>query len=478
MRESAQDRVLPEETKGPLLCCYKKKQKKNVKTGGTRLNDVSPETIKSRLKEHPHEPFEIHGETGKILWCKCCNHEVASGKADCTSHTRTEKHKANATKYAAKDARKLSTGMLIMNSTKAAEAALLSTAAPGSIAGTKGMITVGLDEQVHRYEVVKAFILSGTPAKKMDFTHLKEKLEAGGTIGKSSDMLRRYLQPCLDEEMEIIKKETEVRGIREDTREETRGLRHVGNNLPLNNKPPTTAVKGRPIGVYYDGTTQDGEAFVIVIRFVDAELRVKTYVLEIKWYAQSMNHTHIAASIVTAIMQTLGHEPALVAALMHDRCAANGCSFRQHTSAIFVGADDEDCYPHTGTHAAEHLDTPTLDEFLAITIGMFADSNIARGHFRALTGKTYKKKSGTRWWATIDVVCQQREAIEAGFMMSLADYLIENKNCIKSAPKLKAILGDERKVIKKLTFPCFLNSSLNPSSGIPAHAQPRLCCRR
>ncbi len=137
----------------------------------------------------------------------------------------TEKHKANATKYAFKDARKLSTGMLIMNSTKAAEAALLSTAAPGSIAGTKGMITVGLDEQVHRYEVVKAFILSGTPAKKMDYTHLKEKLEAGGTIGKSSDMLRRYLQPCLDEEMEIIKKETEVRGIREDTREETRGIK-------------------------------------------------------------------------------------------------------------------------------------------------------------------------------------------------------------------------------------------------------------
>ena len=60
------------------------------------------------------------------------------------------------------------------------------------------------------------------------------------------------------------------------------------------------------IGVYHDGTTQLGEAFAILIRWVDALMRVQTRVIEVTWYEFSLNNENVTASLTSCIVTLFG----------------------------------------------------------------------------------------------------------------------------------------------------------------------------
>ena len=71
------------------------------KTNGSRVNDVKPDTMKERIKEHPGQHLKIMGGQ---LWCDACKCRVGSGKQEARKHVeQTQKHKDSVAALATAD---------------------------------------------------------------------------------------------------------------------------------------------------------------------------------------------------------------------------------------------------------------------------------------------------------------------------------------------------------------------------------------
>ena len=118
---------------------------------------------------------------------------------------------------------------------------------PGDV-GVKGIENVPMSVQVRRFEVLESFLAAGIPVAKVNVKKLRAVLEQGSSkLTESSKLVENYLEPILAKEFAAIKEE-------------------VGDNV---------------IGVYTDATTQLGEAFAILIRWVDEHIKVQTRLIEV-----------------------------------------------------------------------------------------------------------------------------------------------------------------------------------------------------
>ena len=194
-------------------------------------------------------------------------------------------------------------------------------------------------------------------------------------------------------------------------------------------------VGDRPVGVYHDGTTEEGEAFCIILRYVDDDMKPQTRVVEVEWFESCLSNQHVSAALVKCICVTFGFTPARVMAWMHDRCGVNGASFRLTLRGVFIGSDDNDCMGHTCMHVGEALGTDCLDDVLAPYNVMNAKSLYFRKTFVRKTGITPKKTSGTRWYGDIDAIGCLEEPLRDGTFVLVLEDMVERDLCKKSAVK-------------------------------------------
>ena len=174
---------------------------------------------------------------------------------------------------------------------------------------------------------------------------------------------------------------------------------------------------------------------------------MQTRVIDVKWYSVALCSEHISAAILEVVCVTFQYTPDSVIALMHDRCAVNGRAFRDALALVFPCADDNDCMPHTVMHVGESLAHVTLDELMGLYNTENGHSNYFRQKFRLLTGLTAVKVSGTRWYGTQDAITKSVEpSLNNGKLLEVADWLKDNKYCLKTATKMVALLRDERKL--------------------------------
>ena len=88
---------------------------------------------------------------------------------------------------------------------------------------------------------------------------------------------------------------------------------------------------------------------------------------------------------------------------MSDCVAANLASYRDSLAGPFPFSEHNGCLPHTGSHVGEHMETPHVDEFMALYNQCMAFSNYAKVLFTEVTGNTAMRKSATRWFSSFDV---------------------------------------------------------------------------
>jgi hypothetical protein len=251
------------------------------------------------------------------------------------------------------------------------------------------METVPVSVQVHRFDVLGALLEAGIPPNKIKKKKLRRLLEKGsGKLTSPAHLILTYLPQVALKEFKKIKKE-------------------VGD---------------RPIGVYHDGTTEEGEAFCIIFRHINDDMKPETRAVEVERFKSCLSNQHVSAALVKCICVTFGFLPARVMSGMHDRCGVNGASFRITLSGVFIGSDDNDCMGHTCMHVGEPLGTYCLDDVLAPYNAMNGNLLYFRKSFVRKTDITPKKTSSTRWYGDIDAIdCLEVPLGEGTFVLVFED---------------------------------------------------------
>ena len=295
--------------------CGKKTSKKKQ---GSRKADVKLGTLKSRPIQFPGETLEI--KFGQ-LWCACCSLPVGSGKAATKQHVTSSAHKA---------------AMLQAenNDTNAQEIrASLDEYIQDTIEET-GCTVAGLDQvdvatQLFRADCLESLIGAGVEVEKVN--KLRPFLEriGGRKLTQASKLQSTYLPPLCKKEFQKLVKE----------------------------------VKGQKVGVYHDGTTHSGEAFAIILRWVDNNMKIHLRAIKVSFLEGSLANKQISAELIQALAE-VGVKLSSVFAFMNDSVAANITSFADTLALACVHSDNELCTPHTANHVGEAFDTPVLDEFM------------------------------------------------------------------------------------------------------------------
>ena len=122
-----------------------------------------------------------------------------------------------------------------------------------------------MEECAYRLEVVTEFLKAGIPIAKTDM--LRSLAEKNGYRLTGSSNLGQYVSMALKQEIEQIKQELEMPG-------------QVGMT--------------RDISVIFDGSTRQGEAIAIIVRFMDNDWNITQRLVRIEVCSKSVNANQLA----------------------------------------------------------------------------------------------------------------------------------------------------------------------------------------
>ena len=347
-------------------------------------NQTDPKTVSpaDRVKQFPGECLEAqHGK----LFCAACREELSLKKSTVKSHIYSgNKHKDAKDRLAKKEARERDIAHSLVVYDKTEES------------GT----SVSMAERVYRVKVVENFLRAGIPLSKID--DLRALLEENGLKLTHSSHLADYIPVLLQQEKETLKNE----------------------------------IQGEPVSVVFDGTTREGEALAVVVRFVRG-WKLQQRLVRLLLLARPITGDELAREILTVLSTELGIASTKLLACMRDRASVN--SKAMHTIGImYPGVMDIGCFSHTLDLVGTKFKTPSLDKFMKHWVKMFQHSCKAKLMWRERTGQTPKYYSPTRWWSRWE--CQKQVMLQWG---DVPDFLANIDVAPRSREKLQLLCQND-----------------------------------
>ena len=338
---------------------------------------VSPST---RAKEFPGECLEVR--QGK-LFCAACREELSLKKSTVKNHISSgNKHSDAKARLARKEARERDIAQSLVAHDKEEQPA-----------GT----SVSMAERVYRVKVVENFLRAGIPLSKIDT--LRALLEENGLRLTHSSHLADYIPLLLRQENELIRSELE----------------------------------DECISAVFDGTTRDGEALAIVVRFVK-DWKIEQRLVRLLLLAKPVTGDELARELLTVLSTELGVANTKLLACTRDRAAVNGKAMRT-LGVLYPNVMDIGCFSHTLDLVGENFKTPTLEKFMKHWVKLFQHSYKARLIWREKTGQAPKHYSATRWWSKWE--CENQIMLQWG---DVPGFLESADAAPKSREKLKRLL--------------------------------------
>ena len=229
--------------------------------------------------------------------------------------------------------------------------------------------TLPESQQVYRVKVVRTFLQAGVPLSKL--SDFRDLLEENGYRLSDRRFMFDLVPFILKEEETCLKQE----------------------------------LRGKQVGVIFDGTTRLGEALAIILRFVSESWTLEQRLVRIQLLSKSMTGEEIARELIHVLSATytIGHDQLIAA--MRDRAAVNGVAMRTLT-VVYPKLLDVGCFSHTIDRVGEHFKTPVLSEFSTSWIMLFSHSPKAKLLWREQTGRAMISYSATRWWSRWEVFHQ------------------------------------------------------------------------
>lgn len=378
----------------------------SMKKNGARKGDVKPDTLKKRLEEFPTHFLKIMGGQ---LFCEACSRNVGSSMSAVQCHIATQVH---TTKMRERQAGSL-TGVKLLKCITEYKG-IVSAESGGK--EPAGFAVVPEKVQVVRGEFLQQMLRAGIEIKKAN---------------KIRGWLERHMAVPLLDDVKLVQQ-------------------YMGPLALLEHNTLLEELKDQFIGVYHDGTTYRGEAFCIILRYVQADLTIVLRLVKLAFLAGSMNNTQISALLMHTIAHDMRITNCSVLSWMHDSASANLSSFNDTLALVYPYSDDNTCMPHTDNHVGEAFCTPVLDKFMGLYNTMICKTASASLRlFAEITGKMPRHAGKTRWWSTNDVQeLSLLPNLSNGNLLRWADKMVEEEICPVIAPKMQAFLKNKEKMNK------------------------------
>ena len=124
---------------------------------------------------------------------------------------------------------------------------------------------------------------------------------------------------------------------------------HLADCIPLLLKQEKETLKneiaGVPVSVVFDGTTREGEALAIVVRFV-RDWQIEQHLVRLLLLARPVTGDELAREILAVLSTELGIASTKLLACMRDRASVNGKAMRT-VQIMYPGVMDIGCFSHT-----------------------------------------------------------------------------------------------------------------------------------
>ena len=230
------------------------------------------------------------------------------------------------------------------------------------LAGT-GLTSAVSDEISARcIQTVQSVLKTGIALQKVD--HLRPLLEANNCSLTHSSHLTTYIPFILEEEDKQLHAEI----------------------------VSTTA-----LSVVFDGSTHLGEAVAIIVRFVDTNRILQQQLVRLQVVSSSLNGQELTGKLIQCLSVKFQIPSSRLVAAIRDGATANSAALRNRKEIMFPQLFDIICSSHSLDNVRRHFDTPLLDEFGQLWIGLFARSPGAKLKWKMWTGIAIKSHSNTRW---------------------------------------------------------------------------------
>ena len=157
----------------------------------------------------------------------------------------------------------------------------------------------------------------------------------------------------------------------------------------------------RHVSVIFDGSTRQGEAIAIIVRFIDDQWAITQRLIRIDVCSMSVNADELARVLKEALCVEFGIRANSLLAAMRDGASVNQAALNR-IQFFFPKMLNIVCFSHTLDNVGSHLVTPTLQEFGNLWVRLF-HSYRAKLAWKDPTGRKLKSYSETRWWSKWEV---------------------------------------------------------------------------
>ena len=211
------------------------------------------------------------------------------------------------------------------------------------------------------FRLCNLFLKAGVALQKID--HLRPLLEANNCSLTHSSHLTTYIPFILEEEKKQLHAEI----------------------------ASTTA-----LSVMFDGSTHLGEAAAIVVRFLDTNWILQQQLVRLHVVSSSLNGQELTGELIRCLSVKFQIPSFRLVAAIRDGAAVNGAALRNMKEIMFPQLFDIICSSHSLDNVGRHFDTPLLNEFGQLWIGLFARSPAAKLKWKMRTGISIKSHRNTR----------------------------------------------------------------------------------
>lgn len=135
-------------------------------------------------------------------------------------------------------------------------------------------------------------------------------------------------------------------------------------------------VSVRDVSVIYDGSMRQGEAIVILVRFVDNDWNIVQRLIRIDICAKSVNGDQLAQVLNECLSLEYGVRGDSLIAAIRDGASVNQAALNR-IRFIFPKTFNVVCFSHTLDNVGNHFVIPNLTEVGNLWIRLFSQSHKA-----------------------------------------------------------------------------------------------------